>query len=287
MGAWGTSLYSNDFARDLRPAIAAVCRLPLSEDELVELLADVAPGAARDTDDEEHSTFWLVLADQFEKRGIVALRVREKAIALIEGGDDLAMAARLGMSPRDLAKRKRMLDELLVRVTAMPARSMPRKTLAGPEPYALEVGTAYAYPLHNGRALNPYFTPKVFDRAKWVPNGTGVLLVVEAGRAFGFLAWYRPLVYMGPAPTPPSGPELAKGTTWELRAPGTCSRAHLRKMELTPTATFAIDPDRVAAHLPRRSSATHKAVNDISIANSISGGSAEYVVRRLEALLRG
>ena len=73
MGVWGTRLYSGDFAMDLRSTIAAVVRLPFEVDRLVEILCETEPDAAENSANEDHTTFWLILADQFAKRAIVHL----------------------------------------------------------------------------------------------------------------------------------------------------------------------------------------------------------------------
>src|SRR5690242_12935306 len=117
MGAWSTGLYGNDFAMDLRSAIGAVVRLPFEPDRLIELLADTEPGAANSASDPDHATFWLVVADQFAKRDIVAPRVREKAFRLIDSA--AADAAALGMPPADVRKRVKALEELRTRLLAM------------------------------------------------------------------------------------------------------------------------------------------------------------------------
>ena len=83
MGVWGTALYSGDFAMDLRTTISAVARLSFDPDRLVEILCETEPAAAHNPTDEEHTTFWLVLADQFAKRGIVSDRTLEKALEII------------------------------------------------------------------------------------------------------------------------------------------------------------------------------------------------------------
>jgi hypothetical protein len=83
MGVWGSGLYSGDFAGDLRAAIRAVSRLPFEADRLVEILSSIEPGAANNSDDNDHTTFWLVAADQFAKRGIACERVRDKALLWI------------------------------------------------------------------------------------------------------------------------------------------------------------------------------------------------------------
>ena len=99
MGAWAAGLYSSDMAADMRATVKSVLRLPLDEDRIVDILRDSEPQAANDADNEDHTTFWLVLADQFEKRGIAHAATREKAINIIDRGDDLMMMEKLGMNP--------------------------------------------------------------------------------------------------------------------------------------------------------------------------------------------
>src|SRR5256885_1954989 len=99
MGAWGAGLYSSDMAGDIRAVINSALRLPLDEDRIVEILSGCERRAASDPDNEDHTTFWLVLADQFEKRGIAHAPTRQKALAIIERGDDLTMMERRGMKP--------------------------------------------------------------------------------------------------------------------------------------------------------------------------------------------
>jgi hypothetical protein len=118
MGVWETGLYSGDFALDLRSTVGAVARLPFDGDKLVDILSGTEPRVATNSDDEEHATFWLVVADQFAKRSITCDRARKKAPAIIEHGIDLAMHEKLGMKPSDLAKRREMLEDLRVRLLA-------------------------------------------------------------------------------------------------------------------------------------------------------------------------
>ena len=104
MGVWGSGLYSGDFAADLRDAIRAVARLPFEGDKLVDILSGIEPTAANNPDDDDHTTFWLVLADQFAKRGIACETVRDKALKIIDRGTDLAVLTKLGMEPALLRK---------------------------------------------------------------------------------------------------------------------------------------------------------------------------------------
>src|SRR5207248_8201314 len=99
MGAWGAGLYSSDMAADMRAVIKSALRIPFDEDRIVDILRDCERRAADDSGSEDHTTFWLVLADQFEKRGVAHASTREKAIAIIDRGDDLTMMEKLGMKP--------------------------------------------------------------------------------------------------------------------------------------------------------------------------------------------
>src|SRR5262249_12252593 len=145
--------------------------------------------AADDPNDEDHTTFWLVLADQFEKRGIAHTPTREKAIAIIDRGDDLAMMEKLGMKPADLRKRGAKLAALRARLALAPDGSAPRATIKAPEPYVLEFGVLYACPVNGSDCLNPYFSKKHFDASPWRPDGWRQFIVLDRGRAFDYLAW--------------------------------------------------------------------------------------------------
>src|SRR5262245_8119147 len=145
MGFWGTALYAGDFALDLRATISAVARLPFDTDRLVEILCETEPGAANNPADEEHTTFWLVLADQFARRGIGSDRVRERALGIIAGGYDLTVLEKLGMKPADIRKRRAMLEQLKQRILSAPINK-PRTTLKKPLPLLMEKGDVIVYP---------------------------------------------------------------------------------------------------------------------------------------------
>src|SRR5215467_13635605 len=140
MGVLGTGLYSRDFALDLRSAVGAVLRLPFDPDKLVDALSGTEPSAANKSSDEDHTTFWLVIADQFARRGIACDRVRTKALAIIDTGIDIAMLEKLGMKASDLRKRQRILDEVRARIVGAPTTNKPRTVLQKPEPLLMEIG---------------------------------------------------------------------------------------------------------------------------------------------------
>jgi len=90
MGVFGTGLYAGDFALDVRSTVAAVLRLPLDPDRLVDIVHGTEPSVADNSSNEDHTTFWLVIADQFAKRGVApwvdyrsvcrVARVRKKSL---------------------------------------------------------------------------------------------------------------------------------------------------------------------------------------------------------------
>src|SRR5262245_40411383 len=137
MGVWGTSLYSGDFAMDLRGTIGAVLRLPFDVGKLVDILCEHELTAAMNPDDEDHTTFWLVLADQFVKRGIDSERARSTALAIIDADEDIAALEKLGMKPADIRKRRKMLYEVRARILDKPSAPKPRSTLKNPQPLVM------------------------------------------------------------------------------------------------------------------------------------------------------
>ena len=270
MGAWGTGLYSGDFAMDLRGTVRAVARLPFTADRLVEVLCDAEPGAARNAHDPDHTAFWLVLADQFWKRGISNPRVRETALSIIEDGRDRATMASLGMPASDLRRRDKVLAELRGRLANLPPPK-PRPTLTQPQRYLMELGDCYAYPTSGGDSINPYFASVEKIRG-WAHDGWGIMVIVERGRAFDYLAWYRfvtigTAVNQKPTEIPLDGTQL-----WVLRQPGTVTPVHIKRMRLEKLGRVTIDADKLHTMFSGRKPGTSQATNNISIANGMHVG---------------
>ncbi len=270
MGAWGAGLYSSDLAMDLKATVAAVARLPFDETRLVEILRGTDPDTADDPTSEEHTVFWLVLADQFEKREIACAAVREKALALIAAETDLKAHEQLGMSGADLRKRKALLEALRQRISSAPATSKPRKVMKAPQPYVLEVGGIYIYPTADGQPINPYLGPKYFDRSSWKPDGWGLMAILERGRVFDYLAWYQPIVAARAVTARPSSTSMGKDTGWVLKNPGTFNQAKLGRMELERLGSVGLDGAKVDALVGKRRNHVAVAVADISIVDSMT-----------------
>ena len=277
MGVWGTSLYSGDFAMDLRGTIGAVLRLPFDVDKLVDILCEHELTAAMNPDDEDHATFWLVLADQFAKRGIDSERARSTALAIIDADADVAAVGKLGMKRADIRKRRKMLHELRARILEKPSGPTRRATLKNPQPLMMEAGDVLVYPTCGGRSINPYYPSKelnvYYDKGgprPWEQDGWAAMVVIDCGRAFGFLSWYRGVTIVYAQPGKPSVDNLRGEVLWRLGSPGTCSASHFKKMELEKIGVLPIDQEKLKQVFPDLRPGVSAAVQDISIANSMN-----------------
>ena len=268
MGTWGAGLYSNDFAEDFRASIKAVTRLPCEPARLLEILRENSNSIADDPRDEDHTTFWLIVADQFHKRGINLPALYDKAVEIIDDCRDLEMLASLGMSEADLRKRKKNLAELREKIIA-PVPEKKRPVLSKPQPYVMDHGDLLAYPMSkDGYPVNPYMAADT----DWSVDKWGVVLIVECRRAFGYFAWYRPLILASPssASKPPEPSALrGKNRKWCLAIPGTCSPIHFKRMRLQKLANLPVSDARFAETFSNLEKGDEYAVADRSIANSL------------------
>lgn len=277
MGVWATGLYAGDFALDLRSAVGAVAKLPFDSDRLLEILCESERAAADRPDDPDHSTFWLVVADQFAKRGIENKRAREIALEIIDTNSDAAMLEKLGMPAEDLRKRKKVLIELRERLMAPKVGAKPRQVMRSAQPLLMQTGDVLVYPTFGGRCRNPYFTDQNKDRMgtaspPWQVDSWAAMVIIDCGRAFDFFAWYRPLTLTMSMAEKPSIVSLKGDLTWKLCRPGTCSASHFKRIGFEKIGSIAIDRTKLKAHFGELLPGTSAAVSNISIANQISVG---------------
>ena len=260
MGAWGPGLYSDDFALDLRTTVAAVCRLPIDGAEIVRLLCDLEPTTV---EDEDYTTFWLVVADQLQRRGIDS-EAQARAIAIIDDGSNLAILEELGMDPRDLKKRQRNLEKMRGALSDPPPEKQ-RKTLKKPQVLLMERGQIYAYRVDSrGNCVNPYFTDAT--RPEFTPTRWATFLVVNTGHALGYLAWYELATGRRPTRRKPTLKAASAAIDMKKRGIGTLTRLHSARMqlELLGSVEIARVPEPAQDHTIR------VAASDIDIANLLS-----------------
>jgi hypothetical protein len=166
----------------------------------------------------------------------------------------------------------------------------------------MQVGDLYSYPTCEGQCINPYFPSKEkykFYRAdgsvswEWKQDGWAAMLIVDCGRAFEFLAWYRPLILARAVDEKPAPESLHGQSNWKLGRAGTCSKPQFARMELEKVGELPVDFSKLKACFPNVKPGTRQAIQDISIANAMrvapSSGSfaakkaEEEVARRLMA----
>jgi len=266
---------------DLRTTVAAVLRLPFDPDRLVDILCSTEPSTADNSSDEDYTTFWLVIADQFAKRAVACDRVSSKAVAIIDSGADIAVLEKLGTRPSDLRKRQRMLQDLRARIVAAPTTSKPRTVLRKPQPLLMEVGDALVYPTCEGENITPYYPSKEknihYTRngpMPWKQDGWGAMVILDCGRAFEFFAWYRPATLAETRAEKPTLDSLRGAMLWNLELAGACSESHFRKMELEKIGVFPVDREKEIDVYPKRfGTGVSAAVQDISIANRMKAAS--------------
>ncbi len=242
MGAWGYGLYDDDFAADLKNAIALIAKVPKSGEALLEILLSTHPEL--DPEDLDHSTFWLVVADQFERRGIACPKVSETALALLDAGTNLEQLKALEMDARDLKKRALLLDTLASRLRS-PRPIRPRTGAKKPPAYVVQRGDVYIYPTMNGSAVNAWMSS--WQQANFVPNGWGALLVLEIGRAYDWLQWSA-ITALSTDPSKPATMEdilhaelmLHPQTNGAARC--VPKKSHLAMMQAQHIGTLDLDP---------------------------------------------
>jgi hypothetical protein len=143
MGAWGTALYSDDLAADLKSDFRDLIGDGLSgEQALARLLSEYATSVG---DQDEAPVFWLAIADTAWRLGRPLQRASSEALRIIENGADL----RRWDDGQDRRKREAMLQGLAARLRSEspPPRRVPKPFVAH---NAWEVSEVVAYRLASG-----------------------------------------------------------------------------------------------------------------------------------------
>ncbi len=144
----------------------------------------------------------------------------------------------------------------------------------------LEIEGLYTYPVAGTRPINPYFGDRTKQPRRrpdgsvldaWPQDGWGAALIVDRGRAFEYLAWYRALVITAPLEAMPTLSSVTASTAaWRLGSPGTCSAVHSRRIELGRLGRIRLDPVRARARLGTMKPGIYQAVHDISIVGQLA-----------------
>jgi hypothetical protein len=165
MGAWGTAIFSDDLACDVRDAYRGLLAEGHSRQQATKRLIDQFAQAIKDYDD--GPIFWLALAKLQWEYGRLDERVKANALKLIDTGVALKRWTERAVDARDGNRRQRVLAKLRDQLCSpQPAPKQIRNTsglLSGtvakaaeypfvPKSTAgLEPGQFWSIPLDNGR----------------------------------------------------------------------------------------------------------------------------------------
>ena len=143
MGTWGTAIYSDDLAADLRADLRDLVGDGLSIDEAVQRLSTEYSSSLEDRD--EAPVFWLAVANTAWNLGQPHEHASREALRVIEAGEDL----RRWNDAKDRRKRARVLEKIAenLRSPAPPEKRVAKRFVAN-NPW--DVGELIAYQLASG-----------------------------------------------------------------------------------------------------------------------------------------
>lgn len=252
MGTWGTGLYQDDTAKDLKNTIALLAKVPVSGDRILEILLENHKDGVELTDD-GGPTFWLVVADQFERRGIACRSAFERALDAITSGADLRDQEGRGMEKGDLGKRSRVLTEIAGRLRS-PRPQRPRPTGKKPPSFDVDVGEVYAFPTMERESFNAW-GPN-WEAMSFVPDGWGAMLVVARGRVFDWLPWCAISSLSVPSSRMPTLDAAVQARFLYESGAALCvpRKAHLKKMGMQLLGQLTLDPRKAASVITKKTS---------------------------------
>jgi hypothetical protein len=146
MGSWGTALFSDDTACDVRDNYIDLLSEGLSGPEATERLLGEWSDSLKDQD--EAPVFWLALAATQWKYGRLESRVLREAANVLDNGSDLAR----WKSSRDCRKRQAVLERLRAQLSSRqpPEKRIPKRFRDSNE---WQVGDLVTYRLLSGRLI--------------------------------------------------------------------------------------------------------------------------------------
>lgn len=147
MGAWGTGIFQDDTACDIRDGYRDYLGQGMSgPDASARILRDFSSIL---TDAHESGVVWMALAAAQWKHGRLDEETKAEALRVIESGTDLE---RWNPSSKDYAKRKAALEKLRAQITSPqpPTRKVPRRILCESR---WSEGDLFGYRLLDGRLV--------------------------------------------------------------------------------------------------------------------------------------
>lgn len=261
MGAWGSGLYSNDDAADFVDLVRAVLKLPKPVDELVALL-----NTAAEDDLADQTSFYLILADQFEKKGVKHSSIFTKAVSILEKGTDIEELRNAEVDDQGLKSRAKSDLKLLTRLKN-PRSEKPRKTLTKPQKAVVAPGDYVCFPTQQGNGPNPYFPQEAEGFAQ---DGWGLVQIHDVGWEFEYLNWVKVFPLVWHHEWRPKLEDAIASPPLSNLGYGTLPAAHFKRMQMQ---IIGNDAPRADASPPGEHDCTARfvALNDRSISNLLLG----------------
>lgn len=274
MGAWGGKLYQDDEALDIKENVKVLSKLPIDTSELWKLLASKC--GITSSKDLSNPVFWLVIADQFERKGIRLNGVFENAIRIISDGIDIALQKELEMEDKDLKAREKDLLKLKDRLlNPRPEKNRSFKKIPS---MVVRKGEIYSFPTAFAKSANPYF--RSWEEEEFEQTGWGAFAVMGAERYYDYLPWiWVVLISVDPDKEPAIneilhsnllGNEGSKSANYFQV--GTLKALHLKRMKckyLGSTNFNETTLDRIFKEENILERGNYAAINEISIANKL------------------
>jgi len=144
MGTWGTALFSDDTASDVRGEFRTHIGDGLTPEQATDSM--LAEWGSVLSDPDVGPTFWLALAATQWSLGRLLPKVQAEALRVLDSGGDLSLWA---SDPRQQEERRRVLDRLRQQLVSPqpPAKRVPR-TFRDSNSWA--IGSVHAYTLNTG-----------------------------------------------------------------------------------------------------------------------------------------
>ena len=133
MGTWGTGIYSNDIAADVKEMCAEIFPF-LSIEEGNKLIFDEYDDLINSSViDNEYASFWYALADWQWNHGVLSDLIKERTLELLYNYVGISDWVESACKP-DVKKRKSVLDQLRKKLeTPQPPLKLPKVRLEKPK----------------------------------------------------------------------------------------------------------------------------------------------------------
>lgn len=150
MGTWGTKLYEDDLAEDIKYQYEELIKEGKKSKEVVDDMYTIYKEEMEDTD--EKTVFWIVLADILCRNKNLTDFVKEKAL---KGIDENLKIWKKEANKEDYEERKKELERLRKRLENY-KREEKNNSIKGKETVEWEIGDTYAYKIEKGQYKGQY-----------------------------------------------------------------------------------------------------------------------------------